>query len=129
MWQRNRHRSSVELKSCILDALSKLDEFLLNPQARVHSGTILETSPNSKRENQETKRMVPRMILILKWVSLRVIPLKILTQTRLPTLPMPQVLWKVFSKSTCQKVVSTLYHRYTCNTTSVESATTVLKIQ
>ena len=31
-----------------------IDEFLLSPQFRVHSGSILETFRNSKGENQET---------------------------------------------------------------------------
>ena len=37
----------------ILGSLSKLDEFLLNPQVQVHSGTVPETSRNPSRENQE----------------------------------------------------------------------------
>ena len=37
----------------ILGALSKLDEFRLNPQVRVDSGSVLETSRISCRENQE----------------------------------------------------------------------------
>ena len=37
----------------IVGALCELDEFLLNPQARVHSGAVPETSRNSNR-NQET---------------------------------------------------------------------------
>ena len=40
------------MESRILSALSRLDEFLLNPQARVHSGHVPETSGNSNRENQ-----------------------------------------------------------------------------
>ena len=35
-------------------ALYQLDEFLLNPQARVQSGPLTETTRNSKTENQET---------------------------------------------------------------------------
>ena len=35
------------LESCILGASLRLDEFLLNPQARVHSGPLPETSRNS----------------------------------------------------------------------------------
>ena len=34
--------------------MSKLDEFLRNPQAQVHSGTVPETSRNSNGENHET---------------------------------------------------------------------------
>ena len=37
-----------------LGALSRLDEFLQNPQPRARSGTVLETSQNLRRENQET---------------------------------------------------------------------------
>ena len=38
----------------ILGALSKLDEFLLNPQIRTHSGTVLGTFRNTNVENQGT---------------------------------------------------------------------------
>ena len=41
-------------ESRILGALSKLDEFLLNPQIRTHSGTVPGTFRNTKLENQET---------------------------------------------------------------------------
>ena len=40
-------------ESRILGALSKLDEFLLNPQIRTHSGTIPGTFRNTNVENQE----------------------------------------------------------------------------
>ena len=40
-------------ESRILDALSKLDEFLLNPQMRTHSGTVPGISRNTDTENQE----------------------------------------------------------------------------
>ena len=40
-------------ESRILGALSKLDEFLLNPQIRTHSGTVPGTFPNTNVENQE----------------------------------------------------------------------------
>ena len=36
-----------------LGAFSKLDEFLLNPQVRVHSGSVPKTSWNPSRKNQE----------------------------------------------------------------------------
>ena len=39
---------------CILGALSKLDEFLLNPQIRTHSGTVPGTFRNKNVENQGT---------------------------------------------------------------------------
>ena len=38
-----------------LGALSKLDEFLLNPQIRTHSGTVPGTFRNTNVENQGTK--------------------------------------------------------------------------
>ena len=38
----------------ILGALSKLDEFLLNPQIRTHSGTVPGTFRNTNVENQGT---------------------------------------------------------------------------
>ena len=40
-------------ESRILGALSKLDEFLMNPHVRKHSGTILRTFRNTGLENQE----------------------------------------------------------------------------
>ena len=40
-------------ESRILAALSKLDEFLFNPQIRTHSGTVPGTFRNTKVENQE----------------------------------------------------------------------------
>ena len=39
-------------ESRILGALSKLDEFLLNPQIRTHSGTVPGTFRNTNVENQ-----------------------------------------------------------------------------
>ena len=41
-------------ESRILGALSKLDEFLLNPQVRTCSVAVPETSRNNNLENQET---------------------------------------------------------------------------
>ena len=41
-------------ESRILSALSKLDDFLLNPQIRTHSGTVLETFRNTNVGNQGT---------------------------------------------------------------------------
>ena len=43
-------------ESRILGALSKLDEFLLNPQIRTFSGTTLGTFRNADVENQELSR-------------------------------------------------------------------------
>ena len=51
-------------ESRILGALSKLDEFLLNPQVLTHSGAVPGTQ-TWKTRNQ--MRIVHRMILILKW--------------------------------------------------------------
>ena len=42
------------IESLILGALSKLDEFLLNPQIRTHSGTVPGTFRNTNVENQGT---------------------------------------------------------------------------
>ena len=42
------------IESRILGALSKLDEFLLNPQIRMHSGTVPGTFRNTNVENQGT---------------------------------------------------------------------------
>ena len=41
-------------ESRILGALSKLDEFLLNPQIRTHSGTVPGTFWNTNVENHES---------------------------------------------------------------------------
>ena len=41
-------------ESCILSALSKLDEFLLNPQVRTCSVAVPGTSRNNNSENRET---------------------------------------------------------------------------
>ena len=41
-------------ESRTLGSLSKLDEFLLNPQIRTHSGTVLGTLRNTNVENQGT---------------------------------------------------------------------------
>ena len=40
-------------ESRILGALYKLDEFILNPQIRTHSGTVPGTFQNTNVENQE----------------------------------------------------------------------------
>ena len=46
------HEFSRRESRC-LSALSKLDEFLLNPQVRTCSGTVLGTSQKSDLENRE----------------------------------------------------------------------------
>ena len=46
--------TQVSDESRILGALSKLDEFLLNPQIRTHSGTVPGTFRNTNVENQGT---------------------------------------------------------------------------
>ena len=43
-------------ESRILGSLSKLDEFLLNPQIRTHSGTVPGTFRNTNVENQESNQ-------------------------------------------------------------------------
>ena len=43
-------------ESRVLGALSKLDELLLNPQIRTHSGTFPVTFRNTNVENQGTKK-------------------------------------------------------------------------
>ena len=43
-------------KKRIMGALSKLDEFILNPQAQVHYGPVPKRSRNSNGENQETNK-------------------------------------------------------------------------
>ena len=40
-------REFIRMESRILAALSKLDEFLLNPQVRTNSGAVPQTSRNS----------------------------------------------------------------------------------
>ena len=42
----------IRTKKCILGASSRLNEFPLIPQARVHSGPAPETFRNSNRESQ-----------------------------------------------------------------------------
>ena len=61
-------------KSRILGALSKLDEFLLDPQIPTFYGTAPGTFRNADVENQERSGVIPRMIPILKWSSLPVLP-------------------------------------------------------
>ena len=43
----------IRTDSCNLGALSKLDEFLFNPQIRTHSGTVPEKFRKTSVENQE----------------------------------------------------------------------------
>ena len=56
-------------ESRIFVALSKLDEFLLNPQIRTHSGTVPGTFRNTIWTTRERKRSTRRVILILKHAS------------------------------------------------------------
>ena len=39
-----------------MSALAKLDELLLNPQIRMHSGTVAGTFQNTNMENQGTNK-------------------------------------------------------------------------
>ena len=57
------------VQSRILGALSKLDEFLMNPQITTHSETVPGTFRNTKWKTRERMRMTPRVILILKQAS------------------------------------------------------------
>ena len=59
----------IRTESCILGALPKLDEFLLNPQIRTHSGTVSGTLRNTNVENQGTNEDDSQKILILKQAS------------------------------------------------------------
>ena len=43
-----------ETENCILGALSRLDEYLQNPQSRTRSRPVPESSRNSSREHQGT---------------------------------------------------------------------------
>ena len=52
-------------ESRILGAVSKLDEFLSNPQIKTHS----ETVPGTFWKTKERMRTTPRVILILKQAS------------------------------------------------------------
>ena len=54
-------------ESRIFCALSKLDEFLLNPQIGTHSGTVPGHSGTQMWKTKERMRTTPRVILILKW--------------------------------------------------------------
>ena len=56
-------------ESRILGALSKLDEILLNPQIRTHSGTVPGTFRNTTVENQGMNEDDSQVILILKQAS------------------------------------------------------------
>ena len=55
----------------ILGALSRLDDFLMNPLIQGHSGTAPESSRNAYGTNQGTMRTTRRVIVILKKVSSR----------------------------------------------------------
>ena len=56
-------------ESRILGALSKLDDFLLNPEIWTHSETVAGTFRNTIVKNQGTNEDTPRRILILKQAS------------------------------------------------------------
>ena len=61
-------------ESRVLGALSKLEKFLLNPQTRAISGTTPGTFRNTDVENQEPNGDCSKMIPILKWTSLPIVP-------------------------------------------------------
>ena len=69
-------------ESRILGALSKLDEFLLNPQIRTFSEPFREHSGTQTWKTRNQMRIVLRMILILKWDPPHVNPVIQLTQTQ-----------------------------------------------
>ena len=52
-------QESSRTENPILDVLSCLDDFLLNPLIQGHSGTALETSRNTQRTNQGKMRTNP----------------------------------------------------------------------
>ena len=83
------HQEFSRADNRILGALFELDEFFQSPQAH-KPGFILELfrrHPGIQTEKTiEGKRTAPRMILILKWVSLWVNPLKISAGMRLTTI-------------------------------------------
>ena len=54
-------------ESRILGGLSKLNEFLLNPQVQIQSGTVLGTSINTDVGNHEPNGDRSRMIVVLEW--------------------------------------------------------------
>ena len=56
-------------ENCILGALARLDDFLMNPLLPGHSGTTPEPSRNALNSSQERTRRTPRMILVLKRAS------------------------------------------------------------
>ena len=60
-------------ESRILGALSRLDEFLLNPQVRTCSVAVPGTFRNGKSENRDTIGIAPQAIPAPEWDSLLVI--------------------------------------------------------
>ena len=56
-------------QNCILRALARLDDFLMNPLIQGHSGTAPETARNAFIMNKERMRTTPRVIFILKQAS------------------------------------------------------------
>ena len=79
-------------EKCILGALSRLDDFRLNPIIQGHSGTSLETSQNAYGTNRETNDITLSVIIILKQAFFRV--------TRHKTLAWktPTTWWQEFTK-------------------------------
>ena len=52
-WTKKLSQEFSRAESHFLGAISKIDEILLNPNVRVHSDSILETSRKPSRENQD----------------------------------------------------------------------------
>ena len=67
---RNCPRNPSRTHSCIVGALSKLDELLLKPQIRTLLGIVPGTSRNTDFENQEPSGDCSQNIPILNWSSL-----------------------------------------------------------
>ena len=78
-------------ESRILDALSKLDELLLNQQIQTHSRTVPGTFRNTNVENQGMNEDDPRVILILKQASSAARLHKTLAQKTVVTRSIPRI--------------------------------------
>ena len=72
-------------ESRILGVLSKLDEFLLNPQVRTCSVAVHGTSRNANSENRETHGIAPQAIPIPKWGILLITLANSIAERQKPT--------------------------------------------
>ena len=96
-------------ESRTMGALSKLYEFLLNPQIRTHSGTVPEHSGTQTWKTRNQMRIVPRMILILKWDPPSISPVIQMTQTQTRLLTKTRLNQDLIQSS--QKISSTNQRR------------------